>query len=146
MEQLKYALVLQHSCKVYHTTMLFTCFMCGCFVSILVAAGVSLTISTGTMWLVYVGTVKLAFTLNQNFTGCLSFFVVFLFCFVVFCVFFCFRTWFHWGWGVKLSPKIWHCSWYETSRCINYPGYLYFIAFLKKNKLKYLWICSSSLS
>lgn len=46
---------------------------------------------------------------KQNFIGC--------FCFV----FFCFRTWFHWGWGVKLSPKIWDCSWYDTSRRLTAP-------------------------
>lgn len=42
MEQLKFALVLQHSCKVGRATRLFTCVVCGRFVSILVAAGISL--------------------------------------------------------------------------------------------------------
>lgn len=52
---------------------------------------------------------------------------------------FCFRTWFHWGWGVKLSPKIWDCSWYDTSRRLTAPD-----IFIDFYELKYLWICHFS--
>lgn len=52
---------------------------------------------------------------------------------------FCFRTWFHWGWGVKLSPKIWDCSWYDTSRRLIAPD-----IFIDFYELKYLWICHFS--
>lgn len=41
-KQLSFAVVLQHSCKVYCATPLVTSVVCGCFVSNLVATGVSL--------------------------------------------------------------------------------------------------------
>lgn len=90
MEQLKYALVLQHSCKVYHTTMLFTCFMCGRFVSILVAAGVSNNIHRYNVTGVR-GDSETCLHFKSKFHWLSFFFCCFLFCFVVFCVFFLFQ-------------------------------------------------------
>lgn len=119
--QLRFALVLQHSCKIYCAIPLVTCVVCGCFVSNLIAAGVSkFVISTGTIWLLLHGDSETHLHFKSKFHW-LSFFSFFCCC--------CFRTWFHWGWGVKLSPDIWHCSWYDTSRCTNCLAHLYRIAF-----------------